>query len=379
MNCKNCGFPLNGNQTCPNCGIVNELATEEQTQQTSETPVTPAPVVEQAATSIEQAVPVVEPTTPVIEQPVITETQSAPVTPVVEKKKKNLLLIIILIVLAVLLIGVGVFLAIKFLFPKGENGGNSIINIGTTSKCGKVNLDYYRIEELSGGKVMWELTDLGKKQENLTIPAGIDHFLGKDFADEAVVKNVCFESDDDIDLKSAFNNSPTLETITLPANLTYDFSMNNCPKLKEITIPAGIDNIRGSAFSGDTSLKTVTFKGNNVKVIGVGAFKDCTSLESINLPDSVETIYSNAFENCTSLKSITLPKSLTYMTNSSFLNSGIKTMIVPEEVELASWSKGEYRLNIEGCKVKVYKDSWADIHFDEVFGSGMKKEYISIK
>ena len=39
-------------------------------------------------------------------------------------------------------------------------------------------------------------------------------------------------------------------------------------------------------------------------VIGEGAFKDCTSLESIDIPNSVTEIGEVAFEDCTSLKSI---------------------------------------------------------------------------
>ena len=383
MNCKNCGFPLNGNQTCPSCGAVNDIAPVEQTQTQPivEQVAQVAPAVEQTATSMQESVPSVEQPT-VTSEPIPTAEpapiESTPVTPVIEKKKNNTPLIIILIVLGLLLIGAGIFLVIKFVLPKA-GVEIPIVDNGVSGKCGKANLDYYVIKEVAGKKVLWGLTDLGKKQETLVIPAEIDKFLGWKFTEGAVVKHVCFEDDDDVDLVSAFDKSQTIETIELPANLTHDFNMSDCPKLKEIAIPAEMTLIRSGGFKDDVSLKTVTFKGNKVTVIGDSAFKNCTSLESINLPDSVETIYSEAFAGCTSLKSITLPKSLTYMTNSSFSNSGIKTMIVPEELELSAWSKGDYRLNIEGCTVKVYKDSWADIHFEEVFGPGMTKEYISIK
>ena len=367
MNCKNCGFPLTEQTpTCPSCGVTNEFYK--------------VPGVEVNTASQTQ---VVTPSAPVqpVEQPIITETKSVPVepipviTPVERTKKGKAPLIIILIIVGLLLIGAGIFLVIKFVLPK--TGTNiPIIDNGVSGKCGKANLDHYVIKEVAGKKVLWGLTDLGKKQETLVIPAEIDKFLGWKFTEGAVVKHVCFEDDDDVDLVSAFDKSQTIETIELPANLTHDFDMSECPNLKEIAIPAEMTLIRSSGFKDDISLKTVTFKGNKVTVIGDSAFKNCPSLESINIPDSVQTIYSEAFAGCTSLKSITLPKSLRYMTNTSFSNSGIKTMIVPEELELETWSKGDRRLNVEECTVKVYKDSWADIHFDEVFGPGMTKEYI---
>ena len=295
------------------------------------------------------------------------------------KKNNKKVFIILGIVLCLIVIGVGGYFGYKYLIPHSEESGSTTGgNTSTISKCGKVNLDYFEIKG-EDKKTLWGLTDLGKEQEILVIPSGIDHFLGSELGKNASYKTVCFESDEDVDIRSAFDNSENLETITLPANLTHDFTINNSPKLKEITIPAGIDNIPNFAFLDDTSLKTVTFKGNNVKAIYTGAFKGCTSLESINLPDSIETIYGNAFEGCTSLKSITLPKSLTYITNAAFVNSGIKTINVPEELELVSWTKDPYKMNIKGCTVKVYKNSWMDIHFDEVFGSDMTKEYYSTK
>ena len=46
-------------------------------------------------------------------------------------------------------------------------------------------------------------------------------------------------------------------------------------------------------------------------VIGEGAFKDCTSLESIDIPNSVTEIDGYAFGGCTSLESIDIPNSVT--------------------------------------------------------------------
>ncbi len=77
-----------------------------------------------------------------------------------------------------------------------------------------------------------------------------------------------------------------------------------------------METIKYSAFNGCTSLKTVTFeKGSELKTIEgyyqfYGAFSDCTSLTSIEIPASVETIGICAFSDCTSLTSIEIPASV---------------------------------------------------------------------
>lgn len=52
------------------------------------------------------------------------------------------------------------------------------------------------------------------------------------------------------------------------------------------------------------------FQGLPVKEIADYAFKDCYSMESISIPNSIEKIGKYAFQGCTSLKSITIPSSV---------------------------------------------------------------------
>ena len=74
-------------------------------------------------------------------------------------------------------------------------------------------------------------------------------------------------------------------------------------------IPSSIEDVAVtsigySAFSGCTSLTSVDIP-NSVTSIGSGAFSDCTSLTSITIPDSVTSISGpSAFSGCTSLTSI---------------------------------------------------------------------------
>jgi hypothetical protein len=49
-------------------------------------------------------------------------------------------------------------------------------------------------------------------------------------------------------------------------------------------------------------------------------FKNCTYLNSVTIPEGVETIGSSAFENCYSLTSVTIPSSVTTINSSAFSN-----------------------------------------------------------
>ena len=57
--------------------------------------------------------------------------------------------------------------------------------------------------------------------------------------------------------------------------------------------------------------------GDGVKLIGENAFKDCTSLTSLNLP-SVRLIEPYAFSGCTGLKSVTIGSELSYLEEGAF-------------------------------------------------------------
>ena len=58
-----------------------------------------------------------------------------------------------------------------------------------------------------------------------------------------------------------------------------------------------------------------------------------------------------------------------------FVDSGIETVIVPEELELEIWGSAVFEQTLKPYTVKVKKGSWADVHFDEVFTGKAIKEY----
>lgn len=254
--------------------------------------------------------------------------------------------------------------------------GNSNDNNSSSEEFvadGKANLDYFSIAD--DGQIM-SLSDKGKEQKSLVIPAGYSMTFA---VIRGAYKQVGFESDDDIDICSAFMGSDTLELIKLPANIkTLQASaFSKCTSLKSISFPSGIIEIPSSCCGNDSSLESVTFEGN-VTTIGDQAFESCTSLKNLELPDSIVTIGVRSFYSCDSLDTVTLPKSLKNIGVSAFgtTGDGISTFIVPAEMELESWDNTAFvQLGIT-YTVKVSKGSWADTHFDEVFCGQVNKEYV---
>ena len=87
-------------------------------------------------------------------------------------------------------------------------------------------------------------------------------------------------------------------------------AFRGCSSLTSVTIPDSVTSIGYEAFSGCSSLTSVTIP-NNVTTIGYAAFVNCSSLTSVTIPDSVTTIGDYAFAGCSSLTSVTIPDSVT--------------------------------------------------------------------
>ena len=102
-------------------------------------------------------------------------------------------------------------------------------------------------------------------------------------------------------------------------------AFGNCTSLTSIVIPASVESIKTPAFMGCSQLTTVTFeKGSQLKTIGGGghyrkfangtdyfyhgAFADCQALTNIEIPASVETINGAAFMRCSQLTTVTFEK-----------------------------------------------------------------------
>ena len=80
-------------------------------------------------------------------------------------------------------------------------------------------------------------------------------------------------------------------------------AFRRCTSLTSITIPESVSIIGSYAFLDCRNLTSITI-GNGVTSIGKGAFLKCRNLTSITIPASVTSIGERAFMDCNSLTSI---------------------------------------------------------------------------
>lgn len=91
--------------------------------------------------------------------------------------------------------------------------------------------------------------------------------------------------------------------------------------------------VGNAAFSGMTSLKTVSLPAT-LETVGYGAFQNCAALTTVSLPPTLKTIEGGAFAGCTDLVLSELPTYLTSIGSYAFFNCAwLKITAIPDLVE----------------------------------------------
>ncbi len=85
-----------------------------------------------------------------------------------------------------------------------------------------------------------------------------------------------------------------------------NYLFKNCTAIESVELPASLTEINNYVFQGCTSLKEVILP-DNVTRIGSNSFSGCKSLENFNGGKSLGTLSSGLFKDCSSLRSAKLP------------------------------------------------------------------------
>ena len=113
-------------------------------------------------------------------------------------------------------------------------------------------------------------------------------------------------------------------------NVTGAFK--NCTSLQSLSIPDSVTKIGNVAFEGCSSL-TNLYIPNSVNQIGPGAFCNCRNLNVVNLPYNLNEIAVETFEGCVSLKTILIPYKVNKIGRCAFYCcERLSSIIIPNEV-----------------------------------------------
>ncbi len=114
--------------------------------------------------------------------------------------------------------------------------------------------------------------------------------------------------------------------------ISIDGAFKGCSSLTSINLPNSVTTIGAETFYGCSSLTSINIP-NSVTTIGAYAFSYCSSLTSINIPNSVTTIEEYTFRNCSSLTSINIPNSVTIIEEYAFRDcSSLTSINIPNSV-----------------------------------------------
>ena len=111
-----------------------------------------------------------------------------------------------------------------------------------------------------------------------------------------------------------------LESIAVPSALEWEGeaylvtaidseAFEGCTSLVSIALPESLQTIRESAFADCMALERISF-GEGVTLIEQQAFAGCTSLAGITLPKGLQVLGESAFEGCTALADVILPNTM---------------------------------------------------------------------
>lgn len=160
---------------------------------------------------------------------------------------------------------------------------------------------------------------------NLSLPGSVLNIEENVFRACSSLSNLRFEDSNTtltLDVtRSMFGDSP-LKKLYVGRNISYTYTIpSNVPfyqkeQLEEVTFSSGayLNTILPYFLYGASSLPTLVVP-DNITSAGKYAFANCSSMESIQLSNSLPSIEEGLLQNCSALKSLVIPSSVLTVNN----------------------------------------------------------------
>lgn len=167
----------------------------------------------------------------------------------------------------------------------------------------------------------------------------------------------------DIDIPQTYNGKPVV--------VIQNSGFKDCSSLTSILIPNSIKSIGINAFENCSNITEITIP-EGVTLIGNNTFKGCVKLASASFPTSIESFGANAFAGCTSLTSIVLPKNIQEIGANAFANcSKLATIEVfgdtPATLKTGVFPSNVSKIYVKPSLVSTYKTAWPE-YKDKIVG-----------
>ncbi|TXG39654.1 leucine-rich repeat domain-containing protein [Seonamhaeicola maritimus] len=158
----------------------------------------------------------------------------------------------------------------------------------------------------------------------LFILLGVGELTAQTFEVDGINYNILNATDVEVIAKAGYYTG----NITVPATVNYDSStydvttvgyeaFRDCSNLTSVVLPNSLTIIREYGFRNCRKITSLTIP-DSVLLIERSAFLYCTKLVSINIPENLTTINYGTFSQCYELMSITIPESVTSIATYAF-------------------------------------------------------------
>lgn len=137
--------------------------------------------------------------------------------------------------------------------------------------------------------------------------------------------------------QNGFTESGIVRVVVIGDSLTTIAyrAFKNCSSLTSINIPSSVNTMAGESFAatGVTSINA-----NQVTTLGNSVFNGCTSLSSATFEAMPSAVLTSVFYGCTSLESITIPEGVVSIGNDCFNGcTSLKEVVLPDSLTTVSY------------------------------------------